>query len=235
MEYAQWFDKSDWGIEAKARNDALDLSNEDKIRIISFLFFRRFFPITQARASQALLTACLRNGSLKTAKYLLQIGADDKAKLAQKPVLLLAMQQSGIPAVELLLEYGANPNVTDRSGVTPLMNAAGSGAQKYTAMLIEAKAELDLQDSAGATALMHAVKAASYEVVSLLLAAGADRTIRNDRRHTALDLAVQLGPRRGDDVCKLLKAPPGTLLDKSQLPNATDPKGLESAQKLPFR
>ena len=128
------------------------------------------------------------------------------------------MKQGGIPAVELLLEFGANPNVTDRSGVTPLMGAASSGAQKYTAMLIEAKAELDLQDSMGATALMHAVKAASPEVVSLLLAAGADRNIRNDRRHTALDMAVQLGPRRGDSICQLLKAPQ----------KATKPKDSES-------
>ena len=194
------------------------------IRNISFLFYRRFFPITQARASRALLHACLRNGRLATAKYLLQIGADDKAKLSHKPVLHFAMEQGGIPAVELLLEFGANPNETDGSGVTPLMKAAGSGAQKYTAMLIEAKAELDLQDHVGATALMHAVKAASYEVVSLLLAAGADITIRNDRQRTALDLAVQLGPRRGDNICQLLKAPPRTSLDKSQLPNAANPK-----------
>lgn len=169
----------------------------------------------------------MRNGRLATAKYLLQIGADDKAKLSHKPVLHLAMQQGGIPAVELLLEFGANPNVTDRSGVTPLMNAAGSGAQKYTAMLIEAKAELDLQDSSGATALMHAVQAASYEVVSLLLVAGADKTIRNDRGRTALDLALQLGPRRGDNICQLLKAAPRTSLDKSQLPNATNPGNSE--------
>lgn len=206
----------------------------------------------------------MRNGRLATAKYLLQIGADDKGKLSGKPVLHFAMQQGGIPAVELLLKFGANPNVTDRSGVTPLMIAASSGAQKYTAMLIEAKAELNLQDSKGATALMHAVLAASYEVVSLLLAAGADQKIRSDRGHAALDMAVQLGPRRGDNICQLLKAPPPTSLDQSQLPNATNPttsergivpgvggdKGmpsqlplgrtpsesrLESAQKLPFR
>ena len=130
-------------------------------------------------------------------------------------------------AVKILLEFGANPNVTGLSGVTPLMTAASSGAEKYTAMLIEAKAELDLQDDMGATALMHAVLAVSYEVVSLLLAAGADKTIRNDRRHTALDLAVQLGTRRGDNISQLLKAPPRTSLDKSQLPNVTNPKNGE--------
>ena len=137
------------------------------------------------------------------------------------------MQQGGIPAVKLLLEFGANPNVTDQNGVTPLMNAAGSGAEIYTAMLIEAKAELNLQDCKGDTALMHAVHAASCEVVSLLLAAGADKTIRNDRRLTALDLAARLGPRRGENICQLLKAPPRTSLDKSQLPNATNPKNSE--------
>ena len=129
--------------------------------------------------------------------------------------------------MELLLEFGANPDVTNRNGVTPLMTAASSNAQKYTAMLIEAKAELDLQDCQGATALIHAVLAASYEVVSLLLAAGADKTIRNDRGHTALDLAVQLGPRRGDNISQLLKAPPRTSLDKSPLPNVTDPNNSE--------
>ena len=137
------------------------------------------------------------------------------------------MQQGGIPAVKLLLEFGANPNVTNQLGVTPLMHAAGSGAEIYTAMLIEAKAELNLQDCKGDTALMHAVHAASCEVVSLLLAAGADQTIRNDRRLTALDLAVRLGPRRGENICQLLKAPPRPSLDKSQLPNATNPKNRE--------
>ena len=172
----------------------------------------------------------------------------------------MALEQGGIPAVELLLEFGANPNVTDGYGVTPLMIAAGSGVQKYTAMLIEAKAELDLQDSTGDTALMHAVKAVSYEavslllaagaeldlqdstgatalmyavlavsyeVVSLLLAAGADKTIRSDRGDTALHWAIRLGPRRGDNISQLLKAPPRTSLDKSQLPNATNPKNSE--------
>ena len=139
----------------------------------------------------------------------------------------MALEQGGIPAVELLLEFGANPNVTDGYGVTPLMIAAGSGVQKYTAMLIEAKAELDLQDSTGDTALMHAVKAVSYEAVSLLLAAGADKTIRSDRGDTALHWAIRLGPRRGDNISQLLKAPPRTSLDKSQLPNATNPKNSE--------
>ncbi|MEE1056240.1 MAG: ankyrin repeat domain-containing protein [Acutalibacteraceae bacterium] len=51
---------------------------------------------------------------------LLENGADIEYKFRGNPYLMRAVYSEDVQAVELLLEYGANPNETDSDGLTPL-------------------------------------------------------------------------------------------------------------------
>lgn len=74
----------------------------------------------------------------------------------------------------VLLSNGADPNVRDPRGATPLLVAVDAGASEVVAALIARRANVDLGNSAGETPLIHAVQLRNLELVRTLLAAGAN-------------------------------------------------------------
>src|ERR1019366_10425439 len=65
-----------------------------------------------------------------------------------------AANQSNVPAAEILLKHGANPNVRNRNGVTPLHWAAyGRADRKVFELLLKAKADPNVRSSNGKTPL----------------------------------------------------------------------------------
>ena len=78
--------------------------------------------------------------------------------------------------VQILLDAGANPNLADRVGCTPLIAAADEGNERAAKELIAAGADLNATNSAGETALVTARdrpfrKKAHDRVYALLLKA----------------------------------------------------------------
>lgn len=73
-----------------------------------------------------------------------------------------------------LLQKGANPNLSDRKGVTPLMLATQLGFVEGAARLIKAKANVDGTNRSGETPLIRAVQLRNPELVRLLLKSGAN-------------------------------------------------------------
>jgi uncharacterized protein len=73
-----------------------------------------------------------------------------------------------------LLQKGANPNLSDRKGVTPLMLATQLGFVEGAARLIKAKANVDGANRSGETPLIRAVQLRNPELVRLLLKSGAN-------------------------------------------------------------
>lgn len=71
--------------------------------------------------------------------------------------MLLAAREGSLPGVQALVEAGANMNVPDRDGTTPLMMAIINRHNDVAKLLIEKGAQLDLADSVGMTALYAAV------------------------------------------------------------------------------
>ena len=91
--------------------------------------------------------------------------AQEKGQDTSGPTLWI---QTCVDIVRLLLATGADPNLAQREGVTPLMLARRSSL--LTRMLLDAGADVHLRDAEGRTALSYAEHP---DVIRMLLAAGA--------------------------------------------------------------
>jgi ankyrin repeat protein len=70
--------------------------------------------------------------------------------------------------VEYLLNNGANPNVQERSGLTPLHWAASHGNLQAVRILVAAGACPDMENSCGQTAAMLAQRRGKSEITQFL-------------------------------------------------------------------
>lgn len=119
---------------------------------------------------------------------------------------LLAMDagQDAENMARLLLKGGADPNLADKAGTTPLMTAAGLSspdrADAFVQLLLDAGANVALRDEKGRTALDMASAAGNDGVVEKLLSAmeknEAENTRSADAEQTA-DSGDQPGPVSG--------------------------------------
>jgi uncharacterized protein len=73
-----------------------------------------------------------------------------------------------------LLQKGANPNISDKKNVSPLMLATQLGFKEGADWLIKYKANIDQTNRGGETALIMAVNLRNAEMVRLLLKNGAN-------------------------------------------------------------
>jgi ankyrin repeat protein len=189
------------------------------------------------KATAALIPA-IRIGDAAAVRRLLQAGADpnveDKphkafsfldilkgllhpAPLAAKrqypTALLLALQRNDLPVLRLLVEDGADVNVHDSNGSTPLLLVAnqfastedesapfadkvsltGKARATQTAiarLLLEHGVNVNDRDSEGFTPLLRAAQSGAANVAELLLNRGADINARDSYGDTVLGAAV---------------------------------------------
>lgn len=116
--------------------------------------------------------------------------------------LLFNVTQPCPEVAEILIDNGADVNIANDEGITPLMYASGSqysapGEEVETYQrIIDAGANLNAQDNEGRTAAVYAVKSFNWsEVVEDLVSAGADFSIRDNEgklpiEHTPYDEAA---------------------------------------------
>ncbi len=113
-----------------------------------------------------------------------------------------AAAQNKTEDVAGMLQRGANPNVTDGAGRTPLGYAAAFGNSAMLKLLLEAGARVDYRDSFGRMALHWAAEAGQAETIRLLLAAKAPVDATARQGITPLMLAA--GANKGEAVKLLL-------------------------------
>ena len=80
-------------------------------------------------------------------------------------------------------ERGADPNLCQNDGVSPLIKAAmapGDAGLGAAALLLDAKADIDHQNENGEAALHFACLLSNVEVAKLLLERGAKQTLRGN-------------------------------------------------------
>lgn len=109
--------------------------------------------------------------------------------------LHLVVQRRDATWLRFLLGRGANANVADRQGVTPLQLAANLGWTDGVAILVSNGATVDLTNDAGETPLISAVHRRDVALVRALLKAGANPDRGDNSGRTARDYAALIGPQ----------------------------------------
>ena len=74
----------------------------------------------------------------------------------QGTALLSATASGDVAMAKLLLANGANPNIGDAKGMTPLHRAAYAGGQQLVDLLLEHQADVNARTTGGATGEHHA-------------------------------------------------------------------------------
>ncbi|ABC62127.1 hypothetical protein ELI_00175 [Erythrobacter litoralis HTCC2594] len=98
--------------------------------------------------------------------------------------------------IRFLTQKGANPNIANKAGVTPLMISASLGNTEGVEALIKAGARHDEGNNLGETPLITATHQRNIEMVKLLLSKGADPDRNDNSGRSARDYAEAIGSKR---------------------------------------
>ena len=139
-----------------------------------------------SEASRGLLDA-VDKGNIEEVKRQLASGADVNAHGAVGFPINQATQFGHKAIIELLISKGADVNVKDIQGFTPLHRVAFDGHVKMAELLIEKGAELNVKNGWHSTPLVEAALGNQLELVKLLISKGADVNLVDNRNQTALD------------------------------------------------
>jgi len=121
----------------------------------------------------------------------------------------IVTRQRQLDWVGFLLSKGANPNVGDANGDTPLIIASRIGFDDAARVLLRYKANVDAVNRRGETALIVAVQQRQPRMVELLMKSGADP---DKTDHAAGFSARDYAKRdtRNRDLLKLIEATKST-------------------------
>lgn len=180
------------------------------------------------------------NGNLDNVEFKLDVIDPNTRDFDGATGLHWAASASRSTIVRVLLERGADCNITNKEGTTPLHEAAGIGSLECVELLLNAGAKPNIKNSSGYTPLTRAAFYGHPEIVVLLLDHGADHSILNQIGISILAAAVMNVPTtnfqknvelqsRGvnqwgcyDVIPKLLEAGADPNLKKQRAPSAIE-------------
>lgn len=119
--------------------------------------------------------------------------------------LHLVTQRRDTTWLRFLLAKGANPNLADRAGITPLQLATNLGWVEGVEALVAKGASVELSNGAGETPLISAIHRRDPALVRALLKAGADPDKTDNSGRSARDYAARMGAQ-GPMMAELNKA-----------------------------
>lgn len=123
--------------------------------------------------------------------------------LSGKHLLILAIEHELDDLVIYLLENGADPNLIDDTGYTPLIESVGIDNKRIVKILLKhPDIKVNAQNNKGETALMLAIWLEKQNYVKYLLKANANIMIYANNNKTAIMLAKKMGNM---DIIKLLE------------------------------
>ncbi|MGB3754128.1 MAG: ankyrin repeat domain-containing protein [Parerythrobacter sp.] len=118
--------------------------------------------------------------------------------------LHIVTQRRDTSWIRFMTQRGANPNIADRNGQTPLMVASALGYVEGVEVLIKAGANVDVADSTGETPLIAAVHRRDLAMMKVLLASGADADRSDNSGRTARDFVAVM--QANDQLADVLAA-----------------------------
>jgi len=107
--------------------------------------------------------------------------------------LHITVERRDLTWTQFLLQEGANPNIADNRGRTPLIAAAQIGFIEGVQALVDAGARMDIANETGETPLIAAVHSRNIELIEVLVKAGADPDRADNAGRSARDYASMPG------------------------------------------
>lgn len=107
--------------------------------------------------------------------------------------LHIAVERRDVVWLVYLVNQGANPNIADNKGVTPLMRASQMGFFEGVESLIKGGARVDEPNETGETPLILAVHRGDTQMMRVLLQAGADPDRADNSGRSAREYAEAEG------------------------------------------
>ena len=107
--------------------------------------------------------------------------------------LHIAVARRDLTWIKFLSQKGANANIADGRGVTPIILAAQLGFLEGVEALIAGGARVDVANNAGETPLIYAIHSNNRQLAEILLKAGADADRRDNSGRSARDYAGDRG------------------------------------------
>ena len=170
----------------------------DHIKTVKILLQEKCNDINALDASNntALMLAS-KFGYFEMVKYLIDNRADlDITYSDRQGALTIAILEKKNEIALELIERGANIEIKDSFGLTPLMNGAWVGLKDVVLKLIEKKVDKEGHDKNGMTALMCAAVGGRDDIVSILCDKGTKKDVRNEVGQTAMMVAANGGYRK---------------------------------------
>jgi ankyrin repeat protein len=131
-------------------------------------------------------------GPLSDITAFLDGGGDIQARTAEGKTLLHGATKTGkVEIIQFLLERGANPNVPDQNGWTPIQNAIREHDFSSLRVLLKGGSNSDHQIQLS-SAVRYAVGQGDTEAVRILLEGGGRANARNPNGETLLQLTKRL-------------------------------------------
>ena len=130
--------------------------------------------------------------SKETLQAIIDNGADiNAAGNGKKTALMIGCWKGNIEAINVLLNAGADSNITDDVGETCIHHAVNGGKETLQA-IINHGADVNVRDKHSVTALMVACWKENVDAINILLNAGADPTIADTKGFTSIHYSVHV-------------------------------------------
>ena len=144
------------GVNEAQRNQLLNLAaRHGQVEVMGVLVEAGASPTATDKRGRTPLMAAVQSRKPEAIRFLIDNGADVNARdQLQGTALVRAAGSFGdLESVQVLLSAGAEVNVQDKNGMTPLMWAARWGDAPRVLALVEAGATVTVRDNSGKTAL----------------------------------------------------------------------------------
>jgi hypothetical protein len=148
--------------------------------------------------------AALAGRYFELAQVLHRNGSSVEPKGNYGTTSLLSATYYDLEMVQVLLEYGVDPNAQNEYGHTPLIFASSGDRvdTRVARLLIERGADQNIPNREGSTPLHRALEYGNIEIARLLIEHGANVDVKDDEGRTPLDVAS--GEQR-EEIIKLLE------------------------------
>ncbi|KAK0067730.1 ankyrin repeat protein [Biomphalaria pfeifferi] len=155
----------------------------------------------------------IESGSKKILNFLISKGADVNSKILKRSPnsstqalnfvypLHLCVANENLDLIKELVQSGADVNIVDANGDTPLFHACAKNSLGIINYLLTNGAKINAQNNFGKTPIFVAVEKKQLELVNVLLEHGADINICDEAKDTLVSKAIKC---QSSDIVTLL-------------------------------